>query len=175
MAENRQLQQWRQQLKQWVMHRFQRGELNQAFSLLSSSGETRFPEGQALQEALRENWAFNRFLYEKTQAAVLKKQWWEALDQLNQLEHPWWKTQAAPLRRQVDGAIEALRQRHEDHDSHGPVQGRSAGGQVDPPRLDALVRRRLDEGLGDWAAFQAACRELGGKVHEEGPESDCRR
>jgi len=175
MAENRQLQQWRQQLKQWVMHRFQRGELNQAFSLLSSSGETRFPEGQALQEALRENWAFNRFLYEKTQAAVLKKQWWEALDQLNQLEHPWWKTQAAPLRRQVDGAIEALRQRHEDHDSHGPVQGRSAGGQVDPQRLDALVRRRLDEGLGDWAAFQAACRELGGKVHEEGPESDCRR
>ena len=175
LAENRQLQHWRQQLKQWVMQRFQRGELNQAFSLLSSSGENRFPEGQALQEALRENWAFNRFLFEKAQTAVAKKQWWEALDQLNQLDHPWWKTQAVPLRRQVDIAIAALRLRQEDHNSHGPAHSSGPGGPVDPQRLDGLVRRYMGQGLGDWAAFQAACKELGGKVVEEGPESDCRR
>jgi hypothetical protein len=46
---------------------------------------------------------------------------------------------------------------------------------VPEAQLDAEVRKRLARGENDWAAFEAACRSLGGKVVEAGPETACQR
>ena len=42
-------------------------------------------------------------------------------------------------------------------------------------QLDTLVRQRLAKGMDEWSAFQDACRALGGKVVEAGPETACQR
>jgi hypothetical protein len=46
---------------------------------------------------------------------------------------------------------------------------------VPPERLNQLITEKMARGLDDWQAFSAACRELGGKVVEAGPETSCRR
>jgi hypothetical protein len=171
LAADRQLQQWRRDIRTRVLQRFGRGERDQALSLLSSSGETRYPDGLQLQANLRENWANNRYLLEQAAAAAKQKNWWQAMDQLNQLDHPWWKQQSQPLRQRVDAGIAALQQRKQQKDSHGPLPG-------EPPSdaaLDVEVRRQIGLGINELAAFEAACRQLGGKVKEDGPESNCER
>jgi hypothetical protein len=37
------------------------------------------------------------------------------------------------------------------------------------------VQQRIAAGMDEWQAFQEACRELGGKVVEAGPESACQQ
>jgi hypothetical protein len=103
---------------------------------------------------------------------IPQQRWWEALDALNRIEHPWWKQQSLALRRQVEKGIDGLRNGHEqEHDAHG--------GQLDSnvpaERLNDLITQKLAQGMDDWQAFSAACRELGGRVVEAGPETACRR
>ena len=42
-------------------------------------------------------------------------------------------------------------------------------------QLDREVQRRIAEGQDEWTAFQGACKALGGKVVEAGPETGCQR
>jgi hypothetical protein len=42
-------------------------------------------------------------------------------------------------------------------------------------QLDAEVGRRIAAGMDEWKAFESACRDLGGKVVEAGPETACER
>ena len=37
------------------------------------------------------------------------------------------------------------------------------------------MQRRISAGMDEWQAFQEACKELGGRVVEAGPESACQR
>ncbi|NBV58245.1 MAG: hypothetical protein EBR68_00395 [Synechococcaceae bacterium WB4_2_0811] len=165
-----QLQQWRDQLRTKVLQRFLRGELAQALSLISSSGENRFPEGQDLQDSIKENWAANRFQLEQAQQKIGQRQWWEALNHLNQLNHPWWIQQAQNQRLKVEQQVKALAEKKQQQNSHAGVP---SGGGPDAAALDARILQLVAAGKTDWAAFQAACRELGGEVREEGPESSC--
>jgi hypothetical protein len=147
----------------------------QALSLISSSGENRFPEGQDLQNSLQENWAANRFHLEQAQRVGKKGQWWEANNQLNQLNHPWWIGQAHAMRQTVSKQIKALQRLKQQQNSHAamPQAGASERGAPDSAALDARIRQLQAAGKTDWAAFQAACQELGGVVREDGPESSC--
>jgi hypothetical protein len=172
---DRQLQQWRGELRTKVLQRFLRGELAQALSLLSSSGENRFPDGQDLQASLQENWAANRFHLEQAQQMGRRRMWWETNNQLNQLDHPWWIEQSKKLRKLVEKEIFALQLQKQHQDSHAPMaesRGNDATG-VDAAALDARIQKLLAAGKNDWAAFQTACHELGGLVQENGPESSC--
>jgi hypothetical protein len=169
--EERQLQAWRDQIRQRALDLFQQGQAREALNLLQLSGETRFPSGQQLHSALAENWAANRYAFSRAGEAAGSEQWWQALDQLNQLDHPWWQNQATPLRGRVESQAAALQKANNPKDSHG-----EQGGMTVPDLLlDAAVRHHLSEGLSAWMAFQQACAELGGQVLEEGPESSCRR
>jgi hypothetical protein len=42
-------------------------------------------------------------------------------------------------------------------------------------QLDAGVKQRIAAGMNEWKAFESACRDLGGKVVEAGPETACER
>ena len=169
--EERQLQAWRDLIRQRALELYQQGEAREALNLLQLSGETRYPSGQQLHSALAENWAANRYSFSNAREAAGGENWWVALDQLNQLDHPWWQQQAMTLRERVESEAAALQQANSPKDSHGEQEMRT----VPDLLLDAAVRHHLSEGLSDWLAFEQACAELGGQVIEEGPESSCRR
>jgi hypothetical protein len=177
VAEGQQLQRWRQDLRRRVLVLYRRQGLRPAQELLQASGESRFPDGQELRNSLREHWAANRYGLAAARSAADEGRWWEALNKLNHLDHPWWQRQAVPLRQRVLAAIDDLRRHHENEDSHGGAHaGGSTGGEaVDQQQLDGRIRLLVGQGLSDWAAFERACGDLGGRIVEDGPESACQR
>lgn len=170
-ADRQQLRAWQQELKDRALALFEQGDLEGALALLKPMGEHHRPDGSALGDNLREFWARNELQQKRAVKLVDEKRWWEALDALNRIDHPWWKTASAPLREQVDEAIAGLKTKEQEHHSHG-------GQLIDSvpiASLDAAVQRHLAEGVDEWTAFTKACDELGGRVVEAGPETTCRR
>ena len=101
---------------------------------------------------------------------VEQERWWEALDSLNKLDHPWWQKQASTTRQQVENAIQALDEAQQ-HQQHPAVHADVISGD----KLDAAVKEQLLQGQDPWTAFSVGCSHLGGRVEEDGPESFCRR
>jgi hypothetical protein len=153
--------------RQEALRRFNRGDPEGAVAALAPLQQTNPSEGAALQEALRSNWNRNRLEAARAERLAAAGQWWEALDALNRLDHPWWQRHSQALRRRVEQGAAALEQEHHQH-SHGPSR---AG--VASERLDAEVQRRLQLGQPQWQAFVEGCAAVGGQVLEEGPEVNC--
>lgn len=165
-----QLQSWEDELQQRALRRFQQGDLNGALTLLDPIGENHKQGGNSLGDKLREIWSSNRYQLERARKLVNQQRWWEAVDALNRIDHPWWKQQSSELRRTVEVGIRGLRDQDREHDSHGTLP------HTVPARdLEAQVQQRLARGMDEWSAFQESCRALGGRVVEAGPESACRR
>jgi len=169
-SDRRQLDRWRTSLLQQALARFQAGDLPGALTHLAPMGEDRPADGASVGDRLRQNWTRNQLQHERASQLVRQQRWWEALDALNRLDHPWWQGQSQALRRQVQTAVARLEHEHHEHDSHGALPT-----TVPPAQLDALVRRRIAAGMDDWQAFRLSCQELGGKVVEAGPDSACQR
>lgn len=169
--DRRRLQDWQEELKGKALKRFEAGDLEGAMAFLKPMGEHHNPGGNALGDSLREFWNRNRLQQDRARKLVAEKRWWEALDALNRIDHPWWKRQSADLQRKVEAAIRSPSVAEHKHDSHGDA----TPGSVPSKELDAAVQRHLKSGLDDWTAFTKACRDLGGTVVESGPESACRR
>jgi hypothetical protein len=171
-ADQRTLVTWQQQLEQRARERYAAGDLRGALNLLQSLNGAHGADGASLGDRLREDWNRNRWYQQRAAQLIPQKRWWEALDALNRIEHPWWKRRSQPLRAQVMKGIEGLRQQHEaEHNAH-------AGGlesNIPQAQLDALISARIAAGMDDWQAFNSACQALGGKVVEAGPETACRR
>lgn len=171
-ADQRTLVTWQQQLEQRARERYAAGDLRGALNLLQSLNGAQGADGASLGDRLREDWNRNRWYQQRAAQLIPQKRWWEALDALNRIEHPWWKRRSQPLRAQVMKGIEGLRQQHEaEHNAH-------AGGlesNIPQAQLDALISARIAAGMDDWQAFNSACQALGGKVVEAGPETACRR
>jgi hypothetical protein len=170
MADRLQLQSWEDQLQQQAMRRFQQGDLNGALTLLEAIGENHKAGANSLGDNLRELWSSNRYQLERARKLVEQQRWWEAVDALNRIDHPWWKQQSLALRQTVERGINQLEGPKRERDSHGSLPH-----TVPARELDTLVQQRLAQGMDEWSAFQSACRSLGGKVVEAGPESACRR
>ena len=169
-VDRQQLLAWQQELKQRALARFQEGDLNAALALLAPMGEDRRADGSALGDRLQEVWTRNRLQQERAQQLARQQRWWEALDALTRIDHPWWKQQSQPIRDQVKAGIDRLEGREREHDGHGSLPHTVAADQ-----LDREVQQRIAAGMDEWSAFQGACRALGGKVVEAGPETACQR
>jgi hypothetical protein len=154
-------------LRQEALRRFSQGDPEGAVAALAPLRQTNPSEAAALGEALRSNWHRNRLESARAERLATAGQWWEALDTLNRLDHPWWQRHSQALRRRVEQGAAALEQEHHQH-SHGPGP---AG--VDTEQLDAEVKRRLQGGQPQWQAFAEGCAAVGGQVLEEGPEVNC--
>ena len=161
---------WRQSLRQQAMGRFQNGDLEGALALLVPLGEQHRDDGSALGDEFRQIWDRNRLQLERATRLSHKARWWEALDALNRIDHPWWKTKSAAVRRRVDQDIARLKGAEREHDAHGELPH-----TVPVARLDAAVQRRIAAGMDDWRAFEQACKELGGRIVEAGPDSSCQK
>ena len=162
-----QLQSWRQSLKEQALIRYQQGELAEALKLLSSAEQS--DQDKTLSAALEDNWHRNRLEAERAGDLVGDQRWWEALDRLNRLDHPWWRQETQEQRQTVNAAISALNS-SEEHLQHGTSQSDVIQGES----LNMAVQEKLAQGMEAWTAFEAGCRSLGGKVEEDGPESFCR-
>lgn len=169
-ADRLQLQRWEDALQQHALERFQQGDLNGALALLEPIGENHKQGGNSLGDNLREIWSSNRYQLERARKLVQQQRWWEATDALNRIDHPWWKQQSRTLRKTTEAGIDKLDAEHRDHDSHGSLPH-----TVPAEQLDSLVQQRISGGMDEWAAFQSACKALGGQVIEAGPDSACRR
>ncbi len=169
-SDQQQLLLWQQNLQEQALGRFQDGDLNGSLALLAAMGEDRRSDGASLGDKLREIWTRNRLQLERAKGLSAQRRWWEALDALNRIDHPWWKSQSRPLLATVQQGIENLAGKQREHDAHGQLPH-----TVPSDQLDALVRQRLAKGMDEWSAFQEACRALGGRIVEAGPETACQR
>ena len=169
-ADRNQLDRWQQTLQQQALSRFQDGDLPAALALLAVMGEDRRADGNSLGDKFRENWTRNRLQFERAKALSGQRRWWEALDALTRIDHPWWKTHSRALQATVQKGIEGLAGQEREHDAHGQLPH-----TVPTDQLDAQVQQRIAKGMDEWAAFQDACRALGGTVVEAGPETACQR
>ena len=171
-ADQQRLLQWQQQLEVRAMSLYRAGDLQAALQILAGLSIATNASGTALGDNLQEDWNRQRFLKERAARLIGQKRWWEALDTLNRIEHPWWKQHTQALRQQVEKGVDSLKAADDrEHDSHGD----HLESNVPAERLNALITAKISAGLDDWQAFSAACRELGGKVVEDGPETACRR
>jgi len=164
------LERWRQALMDQAIALFREGDLQQALELLDPlKGSARSSISQ-LSATLMEIWNRNQLEQRRLVQLVEQERWWEALDSLNKLDHPWWQQQASATRQEVESAIQALDEAQQ-HQQHPAVRADVISGD----RLDAAVEDQLLQGLDPWTAFSMGCSDLGGRVEEDGPESFCRR
>ena len=170
LGDRQQLQRWEDNLQQMALGRFQQGDLTGALTLLGAIGENHKSGGNSLGDKFREVWNSNRYQLERARKLSDQERWWEAVDALNRIDHPWWNRQSKALRQTVEAGINRLKGQEREHDSHGSLPH-----TVSSDQLDIQVQQRIAKGLDEWTAFQDACRALGGTVVEAGPESACRR
>lgn len=168
-ADARRLNGWQRDLRQRAEQRYDSGDLPGALRLLAPLGAVG-ADGSDTAAEFRETWERNKQQLARADRLSRSARWWEALDALNRLDHPWWRQQAGPVRTRVQKGIAALEGHEREHDSHGALPH-----TVPAERLDALVQKRIAAGMDEWKAFEAACRELGGRVVEAGPDSACQR
>ena len=161
---------WQQNLQQRAITSFQEGDLPGALKILAVMGDDHRADGDSLGDKLSENWTRNRLQLERAKGLTEQKRWWEALEALTRIDHPWWKTQSRGLQAKVQKGIEGLSVQEREHDAHGQLPH-----TVPSAQLDAQVRQRISQGMDEWSAFQEACRALGGQVVEAGPETACQR
>lgn len=169
-ADRQRLDTWRQELRGRALERFAGGDLEGARALLQPLDAGGNRDGRMLAEEMGTIWERNRLQLERADGLIRQARWWEALDSLNRLDHPWWQARGAERRQQVNQGLARLRRQDQQRDSHGSLPH-----SVPPDQLDAAVQRRIAAGTDEWQAFEQACRELGGRIVEAGPESACQR
>jgi cell division protein FtsZ len=110
---------------------------------LAPIGDDHNSAGNATGDSYREIWNRNRLLLERSQKLVGQKRWWEALDALTRLDHPWWRGQSKALQAKVQAGINALGAKDREHDGHGALPH-----TVPAAELDAKVQAQIAKGLG---------------------------
>ena len=169
-ADHQRLEAWQEELHRNALSRFQAGDLSGALAQLAPLGEDHRADGTALGDQLRLNWQRNRLEAERAARLVRQSRWWEALDSLHRLDHPWWRRRNQALAQRVEAQLARLKDHDHEHDAHGDLPQ-----SVPVAELDPRVQKRIAAGMSEWKAFEAACAELGGKVVEAGPETACER
>lgn len=162
-------QSWKGQLQRRALKAFEAGQIEEAKTLMRLTDPTGGDPGvSAMVDQLQQIWWKNSTDFERAQAMAAKGQWWEALSALNGLSHPHWRQRSLPLRNNVEAALAKIEKQRVD--AHGPLPY-----AIPTKRLDQLVQQRVAAGVPEWQAFSEACRALGGRLVEEGPEATCQR
>lgn len=163
------LQQWRGGLQRLALQAFERGQLETSLALLRLTDKAGGDPGvEAMVNQFQQNWSKNRLDVERASTLAAKGQWLEALSALNGLSHPYWRQKSLPLRQTVEAGLAKVEKNRVK--VHGPLPY-----AIPSKRLDELVKKRVAAGVPDWQAFSEACRALGGRLEDKGPEATCER
>jgi hypothetical protein len=161
------LQGWKTQLQRSALKAYDAGDLEQALALLRMSDTSGGDPGvAAMISQLRQIWGTNKADLARAEAMAARGKWWEALSALNAIHHPYWRQQGLSLRARVEKTLKQTEKARVD--THGPLPY-----AIPREKLDELVRRRVAAGVPEWQAFGEACRALGGRVADGGPEATC--
>jgi hypothetical protein len=101
-GDRQRLEDWQSALHRMALSRFRDGDLDAALDALAPMGEKHRSDGTAVGDQLRLNWNRNRLEWERASKLVDQARWWEALDSLNRIDHPWWQRRAQALNRKVE-------------------------------------------------------------------------
>ena len=167
-GDRRRLSLWQDSLRRKAMAQFQAGDLNAALAALKPIGEEPRGDGNTLGDELTENWNRHRVQLQRAEQLTAQARWWEALDALNRIDHPWWQRRSSAVRQRLEQGMSSLKGAEREHESHGELPH-----GVDPQKLDRIVQQHVAAGMDEWKAFEAGCKQLGGRVVESGPETTC--
>ena len=167
-GDRRRLSLWQDSLRRKAMAQFQAGDLNAALAALKPIGEAPRGDGNTLGDELTENWNRNRVQLQRAEQLTAQARWWEALDALNRIDHPWWQRRSSAVRQRLEQGMSSLKGAEREHESHGELPH-----GVDPQKLDRIVQQHVAAGMDEWKAFETGCKQLGGRVVESGPETTC--
>ncbi len=163
------LRQWKGGLQRLALQTFERGDLEQSLALLRLTDTVGGDPGvAAMVNQFQQTWGKNKADVEQARNLAAKGQWWEALSALNGLSHPYWRQISLPLRQTVEAGLAKVEKNRVK--VHGPLPY-----AIPVKRLDELVKKRVAAGVPDWQAFSEACRALGGRIEDKGPEATCER
>jgi hypothetical protein len=174
--------QWSQQVFQQADRQYQSGNLQGAIARLEA-----LPQDTPLRPALlrlgeqwQGEWQRNERAIAQAQQQIRDARWWDARHTLASLSrHPYWQTQSAQLRARVETGISALDQLRQQPERTPAAQpGKTSKppaerGLIADTALDGPYRANLARGLDEWSAWTTACKSLGGRVVDQGPEVIC--
>ena len=164
------LNQWQQAIQERAILLFRQGQLKPSLDLLKPLELQQREPIQDLRKTFQEIWNRNSVEYTRLERLVQQERWWEALDSLNRLDHPWWQSKAEVLKKRIETGLAGFDSGTE-HNQHAAEPSNVISGE----ELEQAVQRQLIQGIEPWDAFQAGCQSLGGRVKEDGPESFCQR
>ena len=114
-------------------------------------------------------WNYIRADYNHLAELGEEKRWWDVLTTLGPPNPYWWQWR---LDDQPQPSLIRMREgtsRYLNYHGHSFRVERT----VPAKALEWLVARRLQRGIDTWQAFKLSCRDLGGHVIEQGPETFC--
>ncbi|MDG2328752.1 MAG: hypothetical protein P8L48_01660 [Synechococcus sp. cluster2_bin.44] len=164
------LKQWQQAIQERAISLFRQGQLEPSLALLKPLELQQRDPIRDLRKTFQEIWNRNSVEHIRLGRLVQQERWWEALDSLNRLDHPWWKSKAEVQKQRIETGLASF-DRGIEHNQHAAQPVDVISGQ----QLEQAVQRQLRQGVDPWDAFQAGCKSLGGHVKEDGPESFCQR
>ena len=164
------LKQWQQAIQERAISLFRQGQLEPSLALLKPLELQQRDHIRDLRKTFQEIWNRNSVEHIRLGRLVQQERWWEALDSLNRLDHPWWKSKAEVQKLRIETGLASF-DRGIEHNQHAAQPVDVISGQ----QLEQAVQRQLRQGVDPWDAFQAGCKSLGGHVKEDGPESFCQR
>ena len=164
------LNQWQQAIQERAIRLFRQGQLKPSLALLKPLELQQREPIRDLRKTFQEIWNRNSVEHTRLGRLVQQERWWEALDSLNRLDHPWWQSKAGLLKKRIDTGLAGFDSGTE-HNQHAAEPSNVISGE----ELEQAVQRQLIQGIEPWDAFQAGCQSLGGRVKEDGPESFCQR
>ena len=164
------LNQWQQAIQERAIRLFRQGHLEPSLALLKPLELQQREPIRDLRKTFQEIWNRNSVEHTRLGRLVQQERWWEALDSLNRLDHPWWQSKAEVLKKRIETGLAGFDSGTE-HNQHAAEPSDVISGE----ELEQAVQRQLNQGIEPWDAFQAGCQSLGGWVKEDGPESVCQR
>jgi hypothetical protein len=164
------LNQWQQAIQERAIRLFRQGQLKPSLALLKPLELQQREPIRDLRKTFQEIWNRNSVEHTRLGRLVQQERWWEALDSLNRLDHPWWQSKAEVLKKRIETGLAGFDSGTE-HNQHAAEPSNVISGE----ELEQAVQRQLIQGIEPWDAFQAGCQSLGGRVKEDGPESFCQR
>ena len=164
------LRQWQQTIQDQAIRLFRQGQLKESLALLQPLELQQRDAIRDLRKTFQEIWNRNSVEHTRLGRLVQQERWWEALDSLNRLDHPWWQSKAVGLKQRIQTGLASFANGTE-HNQHAAQPSDVISGQA----LEQAVQDQLRQGIEPWEAFLAGCISLGGQVKEDGPESFCQR
>ena len=136
------LNQWQQAIQERAIRLFRQGHLEPSLALLKPLELQQREPIRDLRKTFQEIWNRNSVEHTRLGRLVQQERWWEALDSLNRLDHPWWQSKAEVLKKRIETSLAGFDSGTE-HNQHAEEPSDVISGE----ELEQAVQRQLIQGI----------------------------